>query len=91
MICCKFSLHAMAFASEIETYFIMKKHVRKTQVLLPLKGMICKTVGGKEIKLIRFNLVDYIQNSVKKKVFYSNLEKPCVKGSYQKKGKDHLK
>jgi len=53
----------------------MKKHIKKTQFLLPLEGMTCKTVGGKKMKLIRFNLVGYIQNSVKKKSFCFILKK----------------
>ena len=48
MICCKFSLHAMAFASEIDTYFIMKKHIKKTQLLLLLEGMTYETVFEKK-------------------------------------------
>ena len=75
MICCKFSLHTMAFAFEIDTYFIMKKHIRKTQFLPPLEGMTCKTVVEKKMKLIGFNLVGYIQNSVKKKFFCYILKK----------------
>ena len=67
MICCKFSLHTMAFASEIDTYFIVKKHIKKTQLLLVLEGMTSETVLEKKRKLIGVNLVGYLQNSVKKK------------------------
>ena len=75
MICCKFSLHTMAFASEIDTYFIMKKHIKKTQLLLLLEGMTYETVFEKKRKLIGVNLVGYMQNSVKKKIFGYILKK----------------
>ena len=57
----------MAFASEIDTCFIMKKHIKKTQCLLLLEGMTYETVFEKKRKLIGVNLVGYMQNSVKKK------------------------
>jgi len=59
----------MAFVSEIDTYFAMKKHVKKTQFLLPLEGMICKTVGGKKNKTYKVQFSRLYSEFCKEKKF----------------------
>ena len=75
MICCKFSLHTMAFASEIDTCFIMKKHIKKTQLLLLLEGMTYETVFEKKKETYRCQFSRLYAEFCKEKVFGYILKK----------------